>query len=185
MGWVSSWAGYWMTSVHLCSIPYSWISCRQNKFGLKDLWVGWCPYCSIGVPACLLKVTTSGSISLMLWVIAKDTTIDSWESLLSQVSFSSWPRPLPPYPVSCRCPFILMATWPSLLSVPVPDLEPHIPLPIPLLPISLSLSASYDYFISPSKWDSKSSVVLSFSFSFFGSVECSMGILHFMANIHL
>ena len=36
------------------------------NFGLKVLWVGWCPYLSIGVPAWLQEVASLGSISPQL-----------------------------------------------------------------------------------------------------------------------
>jgi hypothetical protein len=84
------------------------------NFGLKVLWVDWCPYRFTGVPpAWLQEMAFLGSISPMWWVTAKVTPTDSWTPPLSQVSVSScrWPYLLTP--VSCRFPFILVAIWPS------------------------------------------------------------------------
>ena len=89
--------------------------------------------------------------------------------------------PISPTPVSCNFPFILMTIWPSLLSFPIHDLE-LTPL---LLPITFPFppSASYDYFYSPfSVRVNLSCLGLPSCFSFLGSMECSMGILYFMAN---
>jgi hypothetical protein len=110
---------------------------------LRILWVGWCPYRSIGVPAWLQKVASSGSIPQMLWVTAKVTPIDSWAPPLYQVSVLFW-RCLHLFnPITCRFSFIFMAVYPSLLFFPTPDPESSIPFHIcPSLPLPLPPSAS-------------------------------------------
>jgi hypothetical protein len=52
MGWVANWDGYLLAipSVFVPSPVPTFLVGRIN-FGLKVLWVGWCPYQSIGVPA--------------------------------------------------------------------------------------------------------------------------------------
>ena len=104
-------------SLSLCSIPHPCIIDRI-KFRWKVLWVGWCPYHSIGVPAWLQEVTSSGSIFPILWFTVKDTPIDSWELPFSQVSGFPWRCILLPTPVSSNlsADFILIDIWASLLS---------------------------------------------------------------------
>lgn len=112
----------------LWSIPFPCISYRWNTFWVKNFVCGrrgcWCPCHSTGIPICLQKVDSLGSISPLLWVSLKIMIIDSWEPLLSQFSvptcrlhlfmwpadYLSWhsphlilkPTPLafPPHPVS-------------------------------------------------------------------------------------
>ena len=52
-------------SLSLCSSPVPIFLVDRINFGLKFLWVGWCLYCSTGVPARLQEVTSSGSIAPM------------------------------------------------------------------------------------------------------------------------
>ena len=137
---VSSWAVNWLTltSVSMPS-PVPVILVERIHFGLKVLWVCWCPYHSIGVLPRLQNVTSSGSISPMIWVTAKDSLIDSWAPALYQVSFSSWRSHHLHTTVSCRFHFILMAIWPYLLYTLIPDTEsPKFPSPFPLPSSSLS-----------------------------------------------
>ena len=90
MGWVSIWAGYWLVIPSVsASYPVPAFLVDRIKFGLKVLWVGWCPYSSPGVPAWLQEVASSGSISPMLWVTAKVILIDSWAPPLSHVFVSA------------------------------------------------------------------------------------------------
>ena len=146
--------------------------------------MGWCLHHSSGFFCLLQEVASSGSISPMLWLTVKVTPIDSWVPPLSQVSVSSW-----------RCPHLPLLSvadfhsfsWPSshlsclspclILNLPISCLPllPHSFLPLSLMTILLSLLSEMQ----------ASSLEPSFLFSFFGSVECIMGILYFMANIHL
>jgi hypothetical protein len=65
-------------------------SCRQDKFGWKVFWVGWCHYSSNGSPAWLQEVATSGCISSTTWeslfkypIIYHEThVVDYWEEFL-------------------------------------------------------------------------------------------------------
>ena len=128
MGWVSSWAGYWLVILSV-SAPYpvpTFLVDRIN-FGLNVLWVGWCPYQYFGIPAWLQEVASSGSISQMLWVTAKVTLISSWAPPSSQVFVMSWRCPQSPQLISYK------------FTLPSNSLPP---------------SASYDYFIPHCKWDS-------------------------------
>jgi hypothetical protein len=95
--------------------------------------VGWCPYCSGGIPAWLQEVVSSGSMSPMLWVTAK-VPIDSWAPPLSQVSVSSWGCPQSPCPFQVQ---IFIHYHGHLAFSPVPPHtwswapHTHIPLLIP------------------------------------------------------
>jgi hypothetical protein len=172
----------------LCSIPCPCISCRQVKFGLKVLWVGWCPYCSNGVLAFLHQVASLGSISPLLWVSAKVISIDSWETPWSQVS-SMWgvSFPLPPHQlqISVNSPGPLTLSSP-LLSLPTIDLAPHFPYRPPSTQFPPSICLLWLNCPPPLLSEILASLPgHSFLFSFFGSAECSMVIPYFMANIHL
>jgi len=145
-------------------------------------WVCWCSYHATGVSAWLQEVASSGSISPLLWVSAKVTHIDSWKSLAHPWHTSN---PLPP----TAADFYLF----SWLTGSLPWFSPHLILnstsfssPSSLPPISLPPSASYDNFLLPLlSLIQASLLVSSFLFSCFGSVECSVSNLHFMANILL
>ena len=170
MGWVSCWTGYWLLTIHWSLFhPPAFLVDRIN-LGLGDLWVGWCPYCSTTV---LQEVSSSGSMSLMLWVKARVTSIDLRQSPCSRsLSSPGYAHHLPTH-VSCRFPFIL---WQSLLFLPTPDPNFLIPLPIHsstqfppfichfmtiLLTLLSKIQTSY--------------LVPSSLFSFFVSVEWSVG----------
>lgn len=75
-----------------CSLSLSLIPCSKEMkhFRSKFLWVGWCPYHSVGVPAWVQKVASSGSISAMLWISVKGTPIDSWAPPYSRSLVLSW-----------------------------------------------------------------------------------------------
>lgn len=131
---------------------------------------------------------SSVSMSPLVSISDKVTCIDSWESLPSQVSgkFYWFPEPHPTLR-SCRCPFILLALWASLLSPSHTSCCTPFPLPFPspiLVPPSILLPSMT--ILSPLLCEIQSCPLgPSFLFNFFGSVECSMSILYFMANIHL
>ena len=99
-----------------------------------------------------------GSMSQMQWFTAKVTPIDLWLPPLYQVFVLSWRWPYFLTLISCRFSFIFRANWSSLLSFPTPDPDPAFPSPCHLPPSSLLLSAFYDYFITPSRWDSSKDV---------------------------
>ena len=65
------------------------------SMGLNICWVCMWLYHSLGVPALLQEIASSGSISPMKWVIAKVNSIESWMPCLSQVLMmpSSPPHP--------------------------------------------------------------------------------------------
>ena len=150
--------------------------------------MGWCLYCSTAVPAWLQEVAPSGSIFPLLWVTDNNNIIpiDSWDPHLSLVSAMTlrYPTSLPHPPVEIS---IYSHDHLATSSVfPPPDLEtdpsshlftsptqfpPNICLLWLLFLIQSDIQASSfePYFLS----------------SFFGSVECSMGISYFIANIHL
>ena len=134
--------GHSFSLLHQCPS----ISFRQNKFGVESSFV--CGLVSYtGFTHCLFHIPLIGTL-------CKVSHIESWETPISQVY--GLPRdmriPHSPIPCSYRFPFILLALWPSLLSLPVPD--PYIPFPsLSLLPSHtyFTPSASYGYFITPSK----------------------------------
>ena len=126
LGMILSWAHYWLAipSVSAPSHVPAFLVDRI-RFGSKVLWVVWCPYHSNRDPAQLQEITSSGFISLVLWLTAKVILIDYWSALFCR----SLSRP-------GDAPYI-----------------PQFPFPSPLQPSSLPFSDSHDYFIHPSKWD--------------------------------
>ena len=70
---------------HLC--PY--ISFRQDKFWVKSFVGRLVSLSSIGGPAWLQEVASSGSMSPLLVVLAKVTHIELWEPPPSQISGTS------------------------------------------------------------------------------------------------
>ena len=153
-------------SFGLCSIP-AFLLDRTN-FGWKVLWVGYHPYPSTGSSAWLQEVASSGSMSLLRQ--AKLFSIDSWE--LSQSRSLGLPNDslLPTTPGSCRFPFILLAHWISLLSLPTLDPASLFPTSLPQLPPRQFPSSLC--LLSPSKCDSR---VLAWAyFNVFGS----LGVYH-------
>lgn len=78
-------------------------------------------------------------------------------------------------PVSFRLSFILMAIWPSFMSLHTTHSETPFLTPSTFPPSYLPPS-------SPSKWDSSTQFVPSCLYSFFGFKEYTMSILYFMAN---
>ena len=147
--------------------------------------MGWCSYRSVGIPAWVWEVTSSGSLSLILWVIAKDTPIDSWVPPKFQVSVPFWRgTPAPPLVEDFHS-----NTWSSGYSSCISPhliLNPPIPLPTPLPPSFLSSSVSlHNYFIPLISAIQAFLLIPFFLFSFCESEEYSMGILYFIANIHL
>jgi hypothetical protein len=112
------------------------------NFGLKVLWVCCCPYRSTVAPAWLQEVASSASISLILWVTAKVTILDSWVSPLSQVLclFLEMPHTSPSLSAADFHSF----SWPSgHLSCLFPHLILNPPVPSPILvPPSLFLLLS-------------------------------------------
>jgi hypothetical protein len=167
--------------------PVSEFLVDKINIGLKVLYIGWYPYWCTRVPDWLQEVACSGSISPMLWVTAMVTPINSWAPPLFQDCHNL--EMLPPYPIP-QTPSVAdfhSFLWPSgHLSCPSPHLilSPPILLPNPppitylyLLPITI---------LFPLLSESQASLHWpSFLCSFCGSVECSMGILYFMANIQL
>ena len=144
MGWLL--LGY---SLCLCSILHSCIFCRDDKIWVESF-VGWCSYGSTDIPAWLQEAAKLGSISPLLGVSAKVSPIYSWEPPLSQVSGMS--LGFTPATASCRCPLILMAIWPSLLFLTIPDRESlysplhSLSLAVPLLFLPLVTILCVGYF---------------------------------------
>jgi hypothetical protein len=143
--------------------------------------VGWCPYCSTGASAWL---QAEGGLFRFHISNAKVTPIDSWVPP-SQVSDKSLRCPPPSHFVDFHS--FSWPSWPSLLSLPILDPEhtPHFP-PDPLFyPVpSIHLPLTTILFLLLNEIEASLLGPL-FLFSFFGSVECWMGILYFMVNIQL
>jgi hypothetical protein len=128
----------------------------------------------------------SGSIFPLLGVLYKDTPIDLWDPPLPTSVALPRDSHHPLYLASFRFPFVLLALWLSLLSLPTIDPEhsysPPYPLshPVPTLhmpPLTILfslLSEIQAFSLGPS-----------FLFSFFGSVECIVRAPYFMIDIHL
>jgi hypothetical protein len=73
-------------SFSLCFNFSPCISIRQKQFWFKDFGMGGWPYPSSGGSAYLLEVVSSGSISLLLGILANVIPVESWEPLASLVS---------------------------------------------------------------------------------------------------
>jgi hypothetical protein len=152
----------------------------RKKFESEVLWMGWFSYCSSGFPAWLQVVPYSGSISQIC-----ESELSSLPLSLGCIHYSRCLSHYIEVPylsifVSCRFTFIFMPIWPSVYA---PDPESPLLFPSPLPP-ALHLSLMTILFSLLSEIQA-SSLVPSFLFNFFGSVECSMGILYFMAKFHL
>jgi hypothetical protein len=128
------------------------------NFWSKVLWMS-CYYFSTGPPAWLQEVTSSGSMSPPLGVLAKVTYIKFWELSPSQDSVTFQRFPPTPNPGSCRFPLILLALGISLLSLSTPTPYPSFPFfsPLPYTPPSLTLPPLTILF-------TKLSVIQAFSF---------------------
>lgn len=97
--WGSSWSGYLVVSPSDSApflVPMFFV--HRINIGLNILRIVWCLYNFSGVTVWLQEVASKGSISPMLRVIAKVTSTDSSETILSQVSVSLWRYPTPTSP---------------------------------------------------------------------------------------
>jgi hypothetical protein len=128
-------------SLNLWSIPVFVFLVDRISYGLKFLWVGWCPYCSIGISSSQWEVASSGFISTVLWVTAK--VIPTWH--LTYPRSLSLPRrwSLPPHACQLQIFIHSHGRWPPLLSFPTPDSISSI-----LLPISSSTQFSQANFLT-------------------------------------
>ena len=154
--------------------------CKQDKFGVKILWVGEYHFPSTRVPAWLVfrfhitKVLSHNydhshwflDVLLIpgLCVILKMSPTFSPPSLADYHSFSLSFGHISCSPISSRI-------HPHSSSYPLSYPIPSIHLPLILIPLLSEIQAS--------------SLTPSFLLSFFESVEGSMDILYFTANIHL
>jgi len=89
IGWVSNWLAIPSVSA---PFPCPCLSCRQDKFWLKILLMGWCLSFHWG-SSWLQEVASSGSISTMLWVTVKVTSIDMMcicYNSFSQLAEGTW-----------------------------------------------------------------------------------------------
>jgi hypothetical protein len=118
MGWVSSWVGYCLAQSSVsapCSVP-AFLVDRIN-FGLKVLCVSWCPYNATGF--------LPGFRRWPLQVPYHQCCESQLRSppLIPRYFPYSWSPSHHGYdphlltPITCRFLFILIATWPSLLSL--------------------------------------------------------------------
>jgi len=178
MVWISSLAGF-LLAISLVSAlsPVPAIFVERLNLWLQDLWVG----CYL---IALLRFLSGYSMwpfqGLYPQFCESQDHLHWFLGVFLIPGLSHILEMLPLITISCRFPSTLLAIWPSLLSLPTPD---HKSLYSPCIGPSIHLHFYY-YFIIPSKWDSRNLtwVVL---FSLFGSGKCSMGILYFLANIHL
>lgn len=144
-------------TLRLCSIFVFAMLLDRTNFGLKDLWVHWCPYLFTGDPAWLHTYFFSFhtlSVKIML------TCIESWDlpfPILALWDVLEIPHPTPS---SCIFPFILLSLWPSFNNWSYLPFYPLILLPL-LSPRSHPSSGPYDYFSPPCNWDSS---ILSWAF---------------------
>jgi hypothetical protein len=168
------WVGH---SLRLCGVFVSVVVGRTN-FGLKVLWVGWYPLPSIGSPAWLSEVVTSGSTFHNQGVSARIILTDSLQPPLFQLSCASLS---PPHLVSIHSLVPLSLAPPTSDQVSNLTPFPYIsPLPLGCLPSTLPVAILFPPLIEIHASSCGSSL-----FSFFGSVSCSMVILYFMNNIYL
>lgn len=175
------WDGSHFGAVIGCSFPHLFSVfvpahlIGRTHFGLKVLLVGCCPCPSSQSPAWLQEVSTSGLYPSLLGVSARVAPSVPLEPPHSRSLACLRDSPHP-----AKSPFFSSA-------LPIYD-PPHNTLfssTSPFLPSFLPPSTfdiSNTYFIFPSE---KYSLGLFLLFSFFGSVEYSVGILYFMAKIHV
>ena len=93
--------------------------------------------------------------------------------------------PLPPSPTAA---YFNSFSWPSMYPsclFPYLILPLLFPSPSPVLPSFLSPSASQEYFVPLLSGFQVSTLGSSFMLSFLQSVSCIMGILNFLASVHL
>jgi hypothetical protein len=142
-------------SLSLCSISSAYISCRQDKFGVKSF-VGGLVSLSLHWGSCLaiggdlFRFHISSAMHLLHKVSAKALTPGSLPDPIRSLELLEIPLILTPSS-SFRFTFILLVFRPSLLPLPAPNSDPPFTSPPPLSPNSLPPSVSYDYFIPPSK----------------------------------
>lgn len=83
MGWVSRWDSHWLAIPPVSALVFAPAHLVFRKhFGLKALWVGYCPYLCTGSPAWLQEVVTSASIPPLLGVSGRAFPIDPLGPLL-------------------------------------------------------------------------------------------------------
>ena len=139
------------------------------------------------VPDLLQQLASSDYTSPTLWVTANSITIDSCAHPLAHGSVTSWRLDVPHLatPISYIYSFIFMLfvhlTCNSRNLILNPHSTPHTySLPVSSLPLPFMIIV----FTTQSEME-ETLLVPSSLFSIFGSVEHSMRILYFMANIHL
>lgn len=114
----------------LCSIKNHWSSCWLDKFWGWCLWVGCCTYHSIMVPHWPQEAASPGSIYIMLWVTAIDTTQLFFDGFTKSVHFFFLKMQSLSTSMSSRILFIFMAIMTSTPSLLTPASKPfHIPSP--------------------------------------------------------
>lgn len=143
------------------------------QFLLKDLKLFFIPVFHI---AWLQEVDSSGIIFPIMWVTLKDTSIYYWVPSLSRYSASFRDVPYLPTPITFRFPFVFMTLWSFLTSLPTPVLETPHSLPHLLFnqfpSLHLPLTTIFFPFLSEIQ---AYTLVPSFLFSFFGSVDYGIG----------
>ena len=122
-------------SFSLCSIFVPVLLLDRTNFGSEVLWVGWCPYCSTGGPAWLKEVISSGSVFLLLDILAKVTCIDFWEHPTDSLRLLRTSPMPPPVPQPWQLQISIHSPGPLGLSYVSPNTKsfpPHCaPLPSP------------------------------------------------------
>jgi hypothetical protein len=164
--------------------PY--ISFRKEQSGLKFLKMGGWPLPQLGAMSIYWRwpFQVPSLHCWALWLMSSPLNP-------GRLSHPRFPRvskgvPLLPNPHCCTSPLILLALLASLLSLPILDSALPFPLHSPLShPISsLPLPPMIILFPFLSRYQI-STLGPSFLLSFLQSVNCIMGILNFLANIHL
>jgi hypothetical protein len=150
MGWIPRWDGLWIAFPSV-SVPFVIPAFRQKQFWVKIFEMGGWLHPSPGGHVYLLEVVSSGSVFLLLGILANAIHIGSWEPLES-LDFLVVPRTVPLPPTSTATYFYSFSWSSGLLSLPIPDLVLP-PPPSSSLSHRSFLFAFCDYFVPPSKWD--------------------------------
>lgn len=74
IGWVSIWGSHWLAIHFLSALTLSLDILWAGHILIKGMWEDGCLYPSTGRPSWLQEVTTSGSISPLLGVLARVTS---------------------------------------------------------------------------------------------------------------
>lgn len=118
MGYVSNQAVFIWIFPHSLAYPYPFTTCREENWGLKVLWVDWCPHPASVNAAWLQEVATSGSSSHSSRNLSKGHTHRSpipypfpTFSWIKRCHSLSKPSPATHLPIPDLCALLITSFW--------------------------------------------------------------------------